>query len=916
MPNEEDDFSAEDTRTTSNEIKVVRAAIASLLPATILIALEFLRRSPATGLPFLLQTYSPSGFVFGLAFGAVMLARRGGQPSNRLSTILCFALVAVFGNMASAVVLLLLRLGIGVFFLRDAVVALILGIGARNILHLPLRSASLIRIFAVGAICTSLAFAVPPLVTRDLPSIAALYSFMNALWYLPVGVFIAWEAQRALASGTPFREEQSPTAPLSPARKLAYALLVPLLGEIVLAALSLSSYDGQCYPWLNDSPWKCSAIEYVSQDLFGIAGIFIQGAAVAWIGLALLLVRSRPPEQSRSAARALFAAAFVAAIASAGALAFVLFSRTSTLGKSSTDIALLLRQLAGGECLIESPAAARALTPAGFSPFRHPDAPDAPPSCGQRSSLLLQFAPIGCRAHALRCLGELRANASAAVDPIVSALQDVDADHFDFLGYRTGDMRREAVLALGRIGGAKALEAVRRALEDPEEPVRIEALRALYRNDALPELSGTQIKQLIRLADETGKIEIAAALARINTPDALAELSGLANDRDPQVRRAAIRALGEARQSDAVKILAALLKDRESAAAAIEALGTAGKRGTDVSEYLLPALAAPRSTPSAVSAQLKALTVLASLPGKAEVLVPAALPLLDAANTAVQKAAADLVLSCTESGQFPDVRTKAATISARFTRLPAGGELLKALQAITTHATDNRGIEAAVNLKTFQRTGTGPSAISTETAAGEIEFQPPNLRRMSLEFSGAPMRRQLEISNQHSRVFVQWPFSEGVWGTPAVEKTLYREDLVADTSPATSLQKSCCSNSSTLLPLDALFENGMYVSRLTLDRTETADGVECYVLTDSDGSTERVFWVGMNDGVIRRTQTRITGSGDKLDADLPFVTQETEYSRIKVVDSFPAADFEYTPPPGAPVRVSVVHSNGVAYSAD
>jgi HEAT repeat protein len=181
---------------------------------------------------------------------------------------------------------------------------------------------------------------------------------------------------------------------------------------------------------------------------------------------------------------------------------------------------------------------------------------------------------------------------SALTTALIELTQPVDggADLHDrtveLLGQRLDGAPEPVRLALatvlGRIGRPQDERLVAWLLKDPSPGVRRAAVQALARlghgEDAEP--------LRLALADEASAVRIAAAaaLAASHSPRALGDLEHLADDEDPRVRAAALRAVGERAAAggeeasrQARDLLAGALGDEGAVAlAAVEALQVLG----------------------------------------------------------------------------------------------------------------------------------------------------------------------------------------------------------------------------------------------------------------------------------------------------------------------------------------------------
>ena len=152
-------------------------------------------------------------------------------------------------------------------------------------------------------------------------------------------------------------------------------------------------------------------------------------------------------------------------------------------------------------------------------------------------------------------------------DRVASALMDALDDS-------QADVRRSAVVALGRNRVERAVEPLAAVLSDADAGIRAEAARALgriRREEAVPGLVGA-----LNDAEPEVAGQAAIALGRIRSETAAPGLSAALDHDDDDVREQIVRALGRIRSAGAVDGLVIALRDEESAvrAAAARALGS------------------------------------------------------------------------------------------------------------------------------------------------------------------------------------------------------------------------------------------------------------------------------------------------------------------------------------------------------
>ena len=164
---------------------------------------------------------------------------------------------------------------------------------------------------------------------------------------------------------------------------------------------------------------------------------------------------------------------------------------------------------------------------------------------------------------------------------VINKLPDLEKQKFldvviSKLEERTWHMGGNAAMALGHIGGARAVEALIEALEYENEYVRDVAAFALG------EIGDARAVEALIVASkgETASVRgnAAKALGQIGDARAVEALEDALNDEDVLVRGNAAMALGEMSDARAVKTLTGVLKDvdrrvRENAAWALGAIG-------------------------------------------------------------------------------------------------------------------------------------------------------------------------------------------------------------------------------------------------------------------------------------------------------------------------------------------------------
>jgi HEAT repeat protein len=141
-----------------------------------------------------------------------------------------------------------------------------------------------------------------------------------------------------------------------------------------------------------------------------------------------------------------------------------------------------------------------------------------------------------------------------------------------------GEVRRAALVGLGRVGGERAAGLVALALADEDIEVQIVAAQVLGRirdeHGGAPGVFGL----LNAVSSEFPHVRsaVARALGQTNSPRAVAPLVELLRDSDAGVAMAAVEALGQLNPSELVSSLQSALahSDREVVKAALKALSS------------------------------------------------------------------------------------------------------------------------------------------------------------------------------------------------------------------------------------------------------------------------------------------------------------------------------------------------------
>jgi HEAT repeat protein len=194
--------------------------------------------------------------------------------------------------------------------------------------------------------------------------------------------------------------------------------------------------------------------------------------------------------------------------------------------------------------------------------------------------VLLKDSNPELRRTAAQSLGKIASK--EAVPALVASLQDPDAG-----------VRRNAAWALGMIGEESVgldRSPLGPLLFDPDPGVREASAIALGQTGDTQtgiELLAERLQEPTAASDS--KRLAAAALGAMEAPSALVALTKLLQDRDPQVRRAAVAALGEIADQQSVRPLGELLKKDPDAGVRIEAAFRLGKFGGKAAEPVLSA---------------------------------------------------------------------------------------------------------------------------------------------------------------------------------------------------------------------------------------------------------------------------------------------------------------------------------------
>ncbi len=156
------------------------------------------------------------------------------------------------------------------------------------------------------------------------------------------------------------------------------------------------------------------------------------------------------------------------------------------------------------------------------------------------------------REHVADLLNAIEKMGSAAVEPLIEALADKEAT-----------VRKFAATLLGRLGDARAIEALGMALYDLHNEVRIAAAEALIKFDAQ---SAALFIEALHHPEADIRENAVYALSKINDQRAVALIIEMLQDPDRGVQKQALSSLGELRDPRAIpalQIIAANRADRE-----------------------------------------------------------------------------------------------------------------------------------------------------------------------------------------------------------------------------------------------------------------------------------------------------------------------------------------------------------------
>ena len=155
----------------------------------------------------------------------------------------------------------------------------------------------------------------------------------------------------------------------------------------------------------------------------------------------------------------------------------------------------------------------------------------------------------------------------------------------------SGDVRRRACSYFGRHPGRRAVEVLLNSLADEDPSVIREAVRSLGQQQALTDFAS--LEAILTSTDGELRLEAAAAIARLGSPQGLPALLRLTHHADPAIRRRAAVALGEivsqqpsrhsmsdARRKEVIAELTRLLDDQGDVRRAAQASLQSLQKGT------------------------------------------------------------------------------------------------------------------------------------------------------------------------------------------------------------------------------------------------------------------------------------------------------------------------------------------------
>jgi HEAT repeat protein len=288
----------------------------------------------------------------------------------------------------------------------------------------------------------------------------------------------------------------------------------------------------------------------------------------------------------------------------------------------------------------------------------------------------------GRRAQAAASLGQLGADAKAAITPLVALLKDKDEN-----------VRKSAAEALEQIGSLNQshLSGLAAALKDANVEVRAAAAAALGKLGSEGEEAVKPLTAALKDSEALVKQKAAASLAQLGSlaKDAVLDLSGVLKDASPDVRAEAAAALGKigTDAKPAVSALgASLIKDhnRQVKLKILEALGSIGtdassavpqitkalkERDKDIKDRAIAALGEIGGK-EAIRSLVEQFEARELRPTAEDALVKIGKPALNEINKALQNKSADIRLGAVETlaKMGPDAPNALATLMAMSVR--------------------------------------------------------------------------------------------------------------------------------------------------------------------------------------------------------------------------------------------------------
>lgn len=205
----------------------------------------------------------------------------------------------------------------------------------------------------------------------------------------------------------------------------------------------------------------------------------------------------------------------------------------------------------------------------------------------------LSDSDVEVRRNAIWALGQIEV--SEAVPAVTQALSDADAGVrrtaawalgqiespsavpalADALGDEDAGVRRDAIWALGQIESADAVEPLRRALSDADPEIRATAAWALGQIE--PREAPAELIDALGDSDEHVRQTAVWALSQIEDPGSVVPLRAMLGAENAESRMGALYALGQIRSEEAVAAIATLLDDPDPEVKRAAARALAGR---------------------------------------------------------------------------------------------------------------------------------------------------------------------------------------------------------------------------------------------------------------------------------------------------------------------------------------------------